>query len=143
MCIAISADSCTKDLIMRENIIYTSLTRTSDLKDGNYDIDPLQRDKWSHGDFVIGRITRSSVNIKIELDNGRMMTGMQGDMVIGCLGERYATMEATGSWQETEEDGVFQLLTGAGLIGVLTSKAPFVPRLVEVKYVGRLQSRGF
>ncbi len=42
--------------------------------------------------------------MKIELINGRMTGFMREDLVVGALGERYATLEATGSWREVEDD---------------------------------------
>ena len=74
--------------------------------------------------------------IQIELINGRMRSFMKEDLVVGALGERYATLEATGTWKEVDEDGIMHLLTGAGLFGKCTSKSVRIPNLIEIKYLG-------
>ena len=61
---------------------------------------------------------------------------MKEDLVVGALGERYATLEATGTWKEVEEDGKMHILTGAGLFGKCTSKSVYLPNLIEVQYIG-------
>lgn len=63
---------------------------------------------------------------------------MKDDLVIGALGERYATLEATGTWRAVDEDGIMHLLTGAGLLGKCTSKSAFLPNLIEIEYVGHV-----
>lgn len=67
---------------------------------------------------------------------------MKEDLVIGALGERYATLEATGSWKEVEEDGIMHLLTGGGLLGKCTSKSAFLPNLIELEYNGHVLRDG-
>ena len=57
---------------------------------------------------------------------------------MGALGERYATLEATGTWKEVGEDGKMHLLTGAGLFGKCTSKSAFLPNLIEIEYAGHV-----
>jgi hypothetical protein len=63
-------------------------------------------------------------------------------LLIGALGERFATLEATGSWRNVEEDLKMSVLTGAGLLGKLTSKSTFIPRLMKVKYMGHTFREG-
>lgn len=67
---------------------------------------------------------------------------MKEDLVVGALGERYATLEATGSWKEVEEDGIMHLLTGGGLLGKCTSKSAFLPNLIELEYNGHVLRDG-
>ena len=124
---------------MNSNFIFTSMLRTSDLDKKPFTVEKLEKIQWKTGDYVVGKITNTGNDmIKIELINGRMRGFMKDDLVIGALGERYATLEATGSWREVGEDGIMHLLTGAGLMGKCTSKSAFLPNLIEVEYVGHV-----
>ena len=66
----------------------------------------------------------------------------EGDTIIGALGRRYATVEATGSWEAAEDDGIMHLLTGGGLLGTLTSKSSYIPRLARLRYRGHILRGG-
>jgi hypothetical protein len=55
---------------------------------------------------------------------------------VGALGERHATLEATGTWKATEVDGMLHVLTAAGLLGKLTSKSIYINEMMSVKYLG-------
>jgi len=124
---------------MNSKFIFTSMLRISDLDKKPFAVDKLEKIHWKTGDYVVGKITNTgNERMKIELINGRMRGIMKDDLVIGALGERYATLEATGSWREVEEDGIMHLLTGAGLMGKCTSKSAFLPNLIEIEYVGHV-----
>ena len=128
---------------MNSQYIFTSMLRISDLEQKPFSVEKLDKFKWKTGDYVVGKITDTGSDIlKIELTNGRMRSIMKGDLVVGALGERYATLEATGSWQEVEEDGKMHLLTGAGLFGKCTSKSVYLPNLIEIQYVGHTSRDG-
>lgn len=127
---------------MNTGYIFTSLLRISDLDTNPFELKQLDKVQWKTGDYVVGEITNpGSDNLKIELINGRMRGFMKGDLVVGALGERYATLEATGSWREVEDDGIMHLLTSGGLIGKCTSKSVYLPYLIEIRYLGHA-SRG-
>ena len=122
---------------MDSRYIFTSMLRISDLDKKTFSIKKLDKIKWKTGDYVVGKITDTGSDIlKIELINGRMRSIMKEDLVVGALGERYATLEATGTWKEVEEDGKMHFLTGAGLFGKCTSKSVYLPNLIEVQYIG-------
>ena len=124
---------------MNSKYIFTSMLRISDLDQKQFSIEKLDKVKWKTGDYVLGEIIDSGSDIlKVELINGRMRSIMNGDLVVGALGERYATLEATGTWKEVEDDGKMHLLTGAGLFGKCTSKSVYLPNLIEIKYIGHL-----
>ena len=124
---------------MNSKYIFTSLLRISDLDKKPFRLEKLEKIKWKTGDYVVGKITNTGNEmIKIELINGRMRGFMREDLVVGALGERYATLEATGSWREVEEDGIMHLLTGGGLFGKCTSKSAYLPNLIELEYVGHV-----
>ena len=120
---------------MNSNYIFSSLLRISDLDKKPFEVKKLEKIKWKTGDYVVGKITNPGDDrMKIELINGRMRSFMKEDLVVGALGERYATLEATGSWREVEEDGIMHLLTGGGLLGKCTSKSVYIPNLIEIEY---------
>jgi len=124
---------------MNSKYIFTSLLRISDLDKKPFRLEKLEKIKWKTGDYVVGKITNTGNEmIKIELINGRMRGFMREDLVVGALGERYATLESTGSWREVEEDGIMHLLTGGGLFGKCTSKSAYLPNLIELEYVGHV-----
>ncbi len=122
---------------MNSQYIFTSMLRISDLDQKPFSVKKLDKIKWKTGDYVVGEITDTGSDIlKVELINGRMRSIMKGDLVVGALGERYATLEATGTWKEVDEDGRMHLLTGAGLFGKCTSKSVYLPNLIEIQYTG-------
>jgi hypothetical protein len=128
---------------MNSEYIFTSLLRISDLDKKPFTVQKLEKVKWKTGDYVVGKITDpGNEMMKIELINGRMRGFMKEDLVVGALGERYATLEATGSWKEVEEDGIMHLLTGGGLLGKCTSKSAFLPNLIELEYKGHVRRDG-
>jgi hypothetical protein len=119
------------------------MLRISDLDSKPFEVRKLEKLKWKTGDYVVGRITDpGNDKIQIELINGRMRSCMRGDLVVGALGDRYATLEATGSWKEVEEDGRMHLLTGAGLFGKCTSKSVHLANLIEIEYAGHVTRDG-
>ena len=124
---------------MENKFIYTSLTRISDLKEKDFELNKIERSHWETGDYVVGKIIDPGSNIlSLELPNGRMRGVIGGEWVIGALGERFATLEATGSWKDVEEDLRMHVLTAAGLMGKLTSKSVFIPNMMEVVYEGHV-----
>jgi len=71
------------------------------------------------------------------------MRGVMGnELLVGALGERFATLDATGTWKKVEEDQEMTVLTGAGLLGKLTSKSSYSPSMITVKYIGHAVRNG-
>jgi hypothetical protein len=125
--------------MMNRNILYTSLTRISPLSKIEYSVKRLSRDRWENGDYILAEVTRpGGESIMTELQNGRMTKVMNGDCLVGALGIRHATLEATGTWQNIQDDGVLHSLTGAGLFGKLTSKSMFVSDIIQLQYLGHV-----
>ena len=124
---------------MKNKYIYTSLTRISDLRTKDFDVKPIERFAWETGDYVLTKIIDPGSNIlSLELTSGRMRGVVGGEKVVGALGERFATLEATGSWKKVGDDLKMHVLTAAGLMGKLTSKSVFIPNMMEVAYKGHL-----
>ena len=118
--------------------IYSSLTRISDLNKG-FTYKKLPRSSWKNGDFVIGEVIEiGGSNSCVELPSGRMMQLMNGDAIVGALGERHATLEATGTWRDVKGNRKMDLLTSAGLMGKLTSRSVFVTPLIKLEYKGHV-----
>lgn len=123
---------------LHSKYIFTSLTRIADLQEKPFQVRKMEREYWATGDYVLTQVTNPDGGFRAELPNGRMMDLMESDLLIGALGHRYATLEATGAWEAVEEDGQMHLLTGAGLLGKVTSKSFIFPSLIELKYAGHL-----
>ena len=121
------------------NIFFSSLTRISDLPDVSFSIEPLPREQWGRGDYVVGEVmTRSSPNAHVELRDGRMTDLVRGDRVVGALGVRIATLEVVGDWRAIGDDGRMQALTAAGLLGSVTSMSTEIGPLLELDYEGHV-----
>lgn len=121
----------------------TSVTRITDFRNGEFDINPLDRPRWSHGDYVAARVLGTpSALYQIEIPSGRMVAMMAGDRIIGALGTRAATLEGVGDWTRVASDGRMEALTGAGLLGKATSSSPMIPRLMSLQYEGHVSVDG-
>ncbi len=121
----------------------TSLTRITDLADGVFGIEKVARSRWEHGNYIAARVTgRPSSLYKIEILTGRMVEMMEGDLVIGALGRRAATLEGVGSWEAVGDDGRMHALTSAGLFGKATSTSLLLPRLMSLQYEGHVTRNG-
>jgi len=128
---------------MRQNYIYGSLTRISDLEKVPFDVEQRAQSEWETGDYILGEIIDpGGNNLKIELPNGRMRGIVKGDYLVGALGERFATLEVTGSWKEVDDSLRMHVLTAAGLFGKLTSKSVFIPQIMKIQYEGHACRNG-
>lgn len=126
---------------MRRQVLYTSLTRISDLPERAWEPMEVDRDHWRGGDYVLVEV-RAESSIPVELSDGRMTTVFRGDRLVGALGRRAATLEVVGTFEEVAGDGAMELLTGAGLLGRATSVSPVLERLVGVAYRGHVAVAG-
>lgn len=123
--------------MMNPKYIYASLTRISDLQEKGFEVKKFLKKDWETGDYVVCRILDAgSKNINIELRSGRMRGVMEGELLVGALGERFATLDATGTWKKVEQDLEMTVLTAAGLVGKMTSKSSYTESLIQVKYLG-------
>jgi hypothetical protein len=121
----------------------TTVTRIASLETAATSIVPIRRDRWGTGDYVVGRVrTVTRALRQVELPSGRMAEVGVGELVVGALGRRAATLEAVGDWRDVGADGVMHLLTSAGLMGRATSLSPFLPGLVALDYVGHVHVAG-
>ena len=124
-------------------IVPTTVTRIADLDSEASSVVPIGRERWATGDYVVARVRDVSRALRqVELPNGRMADITRGELVIGALGRRAATLEAVGDWRDVTDDGLMHLLTSAGLMGRATSVSPFLAPLVSLEYVGHLHLHG-
>lgn len=119
-----------------------SVTRIADLDDGV--VAALPRDEWGAGDFVLAEVTDVvPAPHQIETATGRMVDVIAGDLVVGALGVRSATLEVVGDWRDVGGDLRLHALTRAGVFGRATSVTPFArPALVPLVYRGHILRDG-
>ncbi len=124
---------------MKPHYFFTSVTRNSDLWDVPFEVEALDRDHWESGDFIVGSVTGKRNRLyHCETKAGRMADMVRGDLMVGALGERAATLEGVGSWQAVGEDLELDALTSAGLIGKATSTSIFLPEFMRLEYLGHV-----
>ncbi|MGB3632751.1 MAG: hypothetical protein WA982_01790 [Rubrobacteraceae bacterium] len=124
---------------MKEKKFFASLTRISDLEERSFTVEPVTRRGWQSGDYVVGEVVSPPNRLsRIELATGRMVEIVEGDLVVGAFGVRYATLEAVGGWQGIGQDRMMEALTSAGLFGKATSRSAILPSLPSLLYKGHV-----
>ena len=125
---------------MTQRYIHSSVTRISSLQSEKFTVEPVTKDEWQTGDYIVGEVLNTSGHLKnIELPNGRIMETYQGDLVVGALGQRAATLEAVGDWRSIGNDLRFEALTPAGLFGKATSLSMYLTPLLPLVYKGHVK----
>jgi hypothetical protein len=128
---------------VKPHYFFASVTRNSDLWAVPFQIEALERSAWGTGDFVLGRVTGKRNRLyQCETKTGRMAEMVLGDLMIGALGERAATLEGVGHWGAIGEDLVMEALTSAGLLGKATSTSLLLPDLMRLDYRGHVVRKG-
>lgn len=127
---------------MIDDALLSSMARISDLESAPYRVDPLPRDRWATGDYAVAEVTHVPSARNLELPTGRMVELSEGDALVGALGRRHATLEATGSWEAVDADGRMELLTQGGLLGRATSWSRVLPPLAQLRYRGHVVREG-
>lgn len=128
---------------MKTSYLFTSLTRISNLREVPFTVEPLSRDHWETGDYVVGEVDgRPSSVTRIELGSGRFIEAMEGSLLIGAFGKRHATLEVTGDWRDIDEDMKMDAIGGGGLMGKLTSRSPYMPPVLSLTYKGHVLVNG-
>jgi hypothetical protein len=124
---------------VKPHYFFTSVTRNTDLWQRPFDVTPLDFKDWETGDYVAGRVTGKRNRLYLcETKTGRMADMVRGDLVIGALGQRSATLEGVGNWRAVGENLELDALTGAGLWGKATSISPMLPELMRLEYLGHV-----
>jgi hypothetical protein len=128
---------------MKPHYFFSSVTRTTDLWQRPFDTQMLDRENWSTGDYVVGRVTGKRNRLyQCETKTGRMADVVRGDLIVGALGQRAATLEGVGDWRAVSENLKMEALTGAGLMGKATSISPLLPELMRLDYLGHVTRDG-
>lgn len=123
---------------MNHPFFFTSLTRISELERRECGIERLDRERWSNGDYVVTEVRTRAAGRTVELTTGRVIEVAEGDLLVGALGRREATLEATGTWEEVGSDGRMHVLSGGGVLGKMTSRSTDMSPLVPVIYRGHV-----
>ena len=122
---------------------FTSVTRISPLPDLPFTVEPLPRESWAAGDYVVGEVnTRPNPMMRVEMRSGRTIEVMEGHQVVGAFARRHATLEAVGDWRDIGDDLQMDNLGGGGVFGKLTSLSPFLPTLISMTYRGHVLVHG-
>lgn len=120
-----------------------SVTRIADLPEWPFGFEPVEHGQWRSGDYVVAEVLpRDTLTEQFELPSGRTCTPMAGDLLVGALARRAATLEATGTFEEVGPDGLMHCLTGAGCMGLATSKSRFSKAFLPLKYRGHVLIEG-
>jgi len=128
---------------MRPHYFFSSVTRGTDLWTFPFQTEKLDMSKWDTGDFVVGRtVGKRNRLYECETKTGRMADMVLGDLLVGALGERAATLEGVGDWRATTESLELEALTSAGLLGRATSISPMLPDLMRLEYLGHVTRQG-
>lgn len=120
-----------------QRYLHASVTRISDLESRPFETHELPRDRWETADYVLGEVLGPSDH-PFELASGRLVDSVIGDLVIGALGKRAATLEVVGDWNHTGVNGEMHALTGAGLFGLATSMSTWLLPLTPIRYRGHV-----
>jgi hypothetical protein len=128
---------------MNKKVLFASLSRISDLPERDFACEPLPREAWELGDYVVAEaeVIRGGF-ANVELATGRIAKASTGDLILGALGERHATLEVVGSWEAIGDDGVMHMMTAAGLVGRATSISGMLPHLIQLAYRGHATREG-
>jgi hypothetical protein len=121
----------------------TAVTRITDFAQRPPQPFALPRSEWRDGDYVLAEVTvGGAVPFSIETGGGRAVEVLPGDVIVGALGRRAATLEAVGDWRAVGEDLEMQTLTAGGLLGRCTSASLPPPRMASVRYRGHAAREG-
>jgi hypothetical protein len=122
------------------NVVFASVTRLAQLEEHIESVEQLPRGEWETGDFAAATVLeRLGATHTVETRSGRMAEVIRGDVVVGALGARYATLEAVGDWRDVGEDLRIDALARAGVLGRCTSLSPMsLGQLAPLRYLGHL-----
>ena len=125
-------------------LVLGSVARISDFDRHPPAAEPVPRDRWTTGDYVIGRVLDSgSVPFTIEGPEGRLVEIVPGDLLLGALGRRVATLQLVGDWREVDrENPTLETLNAAGVLGRITSASLPAPPFARLEYAGHATRNG-
>jgi hypothetical protein len=122
--------------------VFASTTRIAGFPE-QLELEPLPRGDWATGDYVAAEILDGpGLPYLVESPSGRMVESSAGDVLVGALGRRAATLEVVGDWREVGEDLRMQPMTAAGVLGRITSQALSIGPLPPLEYRGHVLREG-
>jgi len=127
---------------MNEPLLYSSLTRISDLQAVPFEMQQRPKKSWASGDYVAVQIEALPGAKHLEAPGGRILELAVGDLVVGALGRRHATLEVTGRWEDVGSDGGMELLNAGGILGKCTSCSAVIAPPAKVRYRGHVTREG-
>jgi hypothetical protein len=126
-----------------ETVLYASCTRIADLPEWPLPHRVLPKEEWASGDVVVARILPFVGKTEpVELSSGREVHAIPGDIVVGTFARRAATLEAVGSYELIEDDGMMASMTEGGCFGKVTSRSIMSKSLMPMQYLGHVILEG-
>jgi hypothetical protein len=120
-------------------VLFGSVTRNAEFPPWPFHFEPLESSRWEAGDFVVAEVLpRAGEAEGFELASGRECVPMSGNLLVGAFARRFATLEATGSFEEIGPDGLMSSMTEGGCFGAVTSKSRFSKSLLPLRYRGHI-----
>lgn len=124
-------------------VLFGSVTRIADLPPWPFAFEALERDRWASGDYVVAEVLPRSLPTEgFELPDGRPAVPLAGDLLVGAFARRFATLEATGSYEEIGPDNRMSSMTEGGCFGAVTSRSRFGARMMPLVYRGHVIQDG-
>jgi hypothetical protein len=120
-------------------MLLTSVARNTDFGERPFEVKALPREHWATGEYVVAELTET---FTIEAVDGRGVEVIEGDLIVGALGRRAATLELVGDWESVGEDLRMHTLTSAGVMGRVTSASTPPPRFATTIYRGHVWRDG-
>ena len=119
--------------------MYGSLTRIAELPSWPFPCEEIDRSRWAAGDYVMAEVVPHDYLAEgFELADGRVVHPLGGDLLVGAFARRFATLEATGSYEDITGDGLMDCLTEGGCFGKSTSLSRFSKPMMPVRYRGHV-----
>lgn len=110
---------------MPPKYLYGALARITDLQEREFEVLRFPRDDWATGNYVVGEVVEQPTSIwRLEVTDGRTVELMEGDIIVGALGTRKATLQIVGDWRALESMSRLRIIGSGGLTGKLISKSP-------------------
>ena len=124
-------------------VLFGSVTRNAEFPPWPFPFEPLESSSWESGDFVVAEVLPRERQLEgFEVASGRRIVPMSGNLLVGAFARRFATLEATGSFEEIGPDGLMASLTQGGCFGAVTSKSRFSKPLLPLRYRGHILAGG-
>ncbi len=119
---------------------FTSVTRLAELSADTIEIERVDRRSWGRGQFLAATVAgNEELPHEIERVDGRLSEVVAGDVIVGALGTRAATLQCVGDWEAVGDDLRLDALSMAGVIGRCTSRSPFARPVIPLEYLGHVK----